>query len=85
MSLTWQSKKHLYNVYDVLIALDSNEKGITQYSFICPTKSEAIQCRNNVQNTIVKGILNHKYTTQIINAVDLDNNVFWFCIVTKVI
>jgi hypothetical protein len=83
MSQTRQSKKHLYNVHDVLIDLDTNTKGISQYAFLCNDKTEAIMARNNIQNSILKGHLKHKYTTKTVNSVDLNGHVLWFCIVYK--
>ena len=83
MSLTRQSKKHLYNVHDVLFDLDNNIKGITQYAFICQDKAAAYTTRNNVQTSITKGHLKHKYATRTLNTVDIENNITWFCIVYK--
>ena len=83
MSLTRQSKKHLYNVYDTMLDLDANEKGILSHAFLCTNKQDARQCRNNVQNVIAKGVLKTKYTTHIINAVNDEDQIYWFCIVTK--
>lgn len=77
------SKKHLYNVADVMLDLDMNRKGITQHSFHCLNKDEAIMCRNNIQNVISKGILEYKYKTETINAINSNDDVFWFCVVTK--
>ena len=84
MSSTRQSKKHLYNVHDVLFDLDTNIKGITQYAFICNDKASAYATRNNVQTSIAKGHLKHQYTTRTINTVDIENNIIWFCIVYKI-
>lgn len=79
------SKKHLYNVADVMFDLDRDEKGIINHSFFCLNKSEAFMCRNNIQSVISKGGLKHKYKTETINAINGDDKIFWFCVVTKCI
>lgn len=78
------SKKHLFAVQHVLLELDKCTKGITSFTFNCPTKDEALKCRGNITNTLTKGILLHKYTTQLLSAVDLEGKVFWFVIVNKI-
>ena len=81
---TRSTKKHLYNVNDVVIDLDKNDKGINSYVFNCPSKAEAIMCRNNIQTVLAKNELTHNYKTKVLNSVDLEGVVYWFCMVTKV-
>ena len=84
MSLTKQSKKHLFNVSDVLKALDKKDKDINKYAFICPSKHEAVMCRNNVRNIVLKGTLSHQFTASVMNSVNLEGDVTWFCVINLV-
>ena len=83
MTQTRQSKQHLFNIYDTMLYLDTNEKGILQHAFFCESKEKAKTCRNNITNTISKGVLKHRYKTELINAVNEKDEIFWFCIVKR--